>query len=203
MKALLVLVGMVIGGVVASAVFLLLMHRQQQDHIDEIAALKLAADEVVGLKAIVGQNLLNPFGANDPAKGNGNKPTPEQKKSDSKYTPDEQKIVDLCQDLVRDFEKNRMSSVYRLTSATYQKQTDRKMFDAKFAKDQMFLQGLTQLEKDRDHKLTKLSGDKGYDFYFTARNPSYVNQPLVNFTFTMIQENGEWRIDDVELSVNR
>ena len=176
LKGLLVVIGMAVGGAIASGVFLWLMHKQEQQHAAEIAVL-------------AGNRRAGP-----------DESAP--KRNENKYTPEEKKIVELCLDLVKDFEKNRLSSIYRNTTAAYQNKTERKIFDERFAIYQRTLQRLLPAESERDYKLTKLSGDKGYDFYFTGKERGDFNggASVVNITFTMVQEQAEWRIDEVEIT---
>jgi hypothetical protein len=113
-----------------------------------------------------------------------------------KPTPEEEKIKQLGKEFVEDLEKDRVASAYRSTSAAFQKRTERKAFDEMVEKNPQ-LKGLIQLDVWRQQKVKKLSGDKGYEYYFTGTVLG--TNMLVNISLVLIAEGSEWKVDDVEI----
>lgn len=131
-----------------------------------------------------------------------------------KAQSEETEVLECGIGFVADVEQNRLASAYRSTSAAYQKQVERKVFDAMIEKH-----GIKPLETitHRQHKVTKLPGGKGYEFYCTARElnarefggPRALNLndpgvgPRVNFALTISSENGAWKISTLEITVEK
>jgi cell division protein FtsB len=115
-----------------------------------------------------------------------------------KPTPEEEKVKQLGKEFVEDLEKDRVASAFRSTSAAFQKRTERKAFDEMVEKSAE-LKGLIQVEQFRQQKVKKLSGDKGYEYYFTGQ--TFQTSKLVNISLVLINDSGEWKVDDVEIRV--
>ena len=58
---------------------------------------------------------------------------------------------------------------------------------------------LVQFDMNREYKIKKMTGNKGYEFYFTGTD-SGVGQQLVNFMFLFSQVGNDWLVDDLEIT---
>ena len=193
LKVVLILAGGVAGALLTGIVFSWLLYQQQQQHVAELAAVGLVANH----------NPLQHFNVLEFPKEKGKEIAKPKAKM---HSPEEQKVVDLCLEMIKDLEKNRLSSVYRLTSDPYQKKNERKMFDQKLMPYRFHLQNLEQDESKREYKIAKLIGDKGFDFYFTGqekRGAFGEGGRVINITFTLVLEQADWRIDELEVTTDR
>jgi hypothetical protein len=183
-SALLFLAGLLIGGGIATGIFVVVLHAQEERHQEQLAAISRAT----------GVELVNLVGKDLPNLNKGGK------EGDKKLSGDEAKILEIGKGLTQDLEKNRLTSVYRSTTPDYQRKNDRPMFD-KMVERFPTLTELSQNEFERDYKVKKLPGNKGYEFYFTGQE-RFPPRRLVNFSFLFVQTGDEWLVDDVEITVN-
>jgi hypothetical protein len=187
---LLFLVGLLVGGGVATGIFLALMHAQEARHQEQLVALGLDPVKLVGKNLDDFKKLGQEFQGGKKAGKDG----------DRQLSGDEAKILEIGKGLTIDLEKNRLTSVYRSTTPEYQRKNDRPMFD-KLVERFPTLTQLSQEEFQRDYKLKKLPGREGYEFYFTGQE-LFPPRRLVNFSFLFVQTNAEWLVDEIEITVN-
>ena len=138
-------------------------------------------------------------------------PTP---KVDAKLEGEEAQVLAFGKAFVSDIEENRLASAYRATSAAYQKQVERKAFDEMIEK-----QPIRKLELPNHHqtKVRKSADGKEYEFYCTARELNS-RDPIgprsfgtdsagvglrVNFALTIGMENGAWKVNSVEIKLEK
>jgi hypothetical protein len=146
--ALLFVGGLILGGGIASGVFLYLMHEQQLEHETALAALGVADN-------------FNPLrGGSSP-----------------KAHREEEAVKEIGKGFVADLEKNRLASAYRTTTGKYQGKIPRKEFDALVAKYPA-LRNLDSSTFSREYKASKMAGGTQYGFYFTGRVNSARNELL-------------------------
>jgi hypothetical protein len=118
---------------------------------------------------------------------------------DVKPTPEEEKVKQVGKEFVEDLEKDRVASAYRSTSTPFQKRTERKAFDELVEKYPQ-VRELAQVEGWRQEKTKKLPNKKGYEYYFTTYMVSAPTKTF-NVTLTIVDEGGEWKVDDLEIRV--
>jgi hypothetical protein len=118
---------------------------------------------------------------------------------DLKPTPEEEKVKQVGKEFVVDLEKDRVASAYRSTSTSFQKRTERKAFDELVEKYPQ-VRDLAQADSWRQEKIKKLSNKKGYEYYFTTYISTSATKTF-NLTLTMVDEGGEWKVDDLEIRV--
>jgi hypothetical protein len=173
------LLGFVLGAAVASGVFGLVLHEMQQRHRAELAAVGIKIDPAGLLEAALGKS--------DPNR--------------SRVTSgaDESKILEIGKAFVADLEYHRFVSAYRSTTAAYQMQTPRKMFDEMIEK----FPGIRRMNEAvvRDCKVRKGSDGKGYEFYCTAKDNQDLS--LINFSLVLLQENGDWKVNELEITAEK
>ena len=115
----------------------------------------------------------------------------------AKSTASRRQIRKLGDDCVEDLRVDRLLSVYRLTTKTYQQKVSREQFDElvhKIAK----LRSITfDHTAQRESKVRKSADGKSCEYYCTA---NLINLPgVVNIALTFVESDGEWRIDEIEL----
>jgi cell division protein FtsB len=122
-----------------------------------------------------------------------------------KLTDEEEKVTLTANEFVADLEKGRLASAYLLTSGAYQKRTARKAFD-ELIEAQPILKKLAKTEHLREHKIKKLPKGKGYEYYLTSAelgNGSPLGPNVLNLTLRLIDEEGEWKVDEIEIRVTK
>ncbi len=168
-------IGLVVGAAIATGIFLYVGNRDA----DRRQAMALAAGYARGL--------ARSLSAGKPGTTEGDE--------------EEAKIEELGKDFVADLERNRLASAYRVTSAAFQKRTERKMFDELVGKHPE-LTDLTSDESDGEHKVRKLADGKGYDYFFTGKQAgAFSGGKLVNVALTFVREGSEWRVEQIEITV--
>jgi hypothetical protein len=91
---------------------------------------------------------------------------------------------------------DRLLSVYRLTTKTYQQKVSREQFDElvhKVAK----LRNMSITTGQRESKTRKAADGKSCEYYCTAKLVDA--NGVVNIALTFVESDGEWRIDEIEL----
>jgi hypothetical protein len=175
------LAGLLVGGGIASGIFLLLMNEQQRKYEEALAA--------AGLDPLK-------FAKMDPGEIAGPGKNSRGKQGGKTYTADEQKILEIGKELVHDLEKNRITSVYRSISPAFQLKMQREAFEEMVNKVPT-LKHLEQNEASREYKLKNLKNDQ-YEFYFTAEEKA--SSRLVNVFFLLQEISGEWKVSEVEIT---
>jgi hypothetical protein len=108
----------------------------------------------------------------------------------------EDKIRKLGDDCVEDLRADRLLSVYRLTTKTYQQKMPREQFDEmvhKVAK----LRNISTATTLHESKVRKGPDGKGFEYYCTANQINVTG--VVNIALTFVESDDEWRIDEIEL----
>jgi hypothetical protein len=125
---------------------------------------------------------------------------------EAKPAPEEEKVKQAGKGFVEDLEKDRLASAYRATTAAYQKRTERKAFDELVEKSPE-VRSLSTFEQSRQEKVRRVAADKDYEYYFTGLHlgtgPHLGNNRLVNIALKLVEEGGEWKVDDVEIRVGK
>jgi hypothetical protein len=172
--------GLVIGGGVASAVFLYLLFDQQARY--EVALAQAGAKPVQDALNLVGMNPLIPKGDNLNAK---------------KPASEESQVLEAGKAYIDDFEKHRLLKVYRATTPEFQKKNEQ----AKFIEEHdklTYLRHLDSTSYTREERVRKLPKKKGYEFYFSGREAGFGSQgPRINVAMILVDVDGEWLIDDL------
>jgi hypothetical protein len=125
----------------------------------------------------------------------GNILTPVTNSPNSPASIDDQ-IRKLGDDCVEDLRVDRLLSVYRLTTKTYQQKVSREQFDElvhKVAK----LRNMSITTGQRESKTRKAADGKSCEYYCTAKLDNA--NGVVNIALTFVESDGEWRIDEIEL----
>jgi len=108
----------------------------------------------------------------------------------------EDKIRKLGDDCVEDLRVDRLLSVYRLTTQSYQQKMPREQFDEmvhKVAK----LRNISTASTLRESKVRRGPDGKTFEYYCTAQQINAT--AVVNVALTFVDSDGEWRIDEIEL----
>lgn len=167
-----------------------------QDKPDDLAALKARLDkleaenaalrkEVAVLKDAVGPVIKLP-------------------KDAAPKTTAADKVKALGKEAVEDLAKGRLIGFYDGTSAAFRKKTDLKKFDEQMKADNGF-KLLTQMSsksgKTEDHAAKALQAPGKWRYYYTGIiNYGGSTRPdRVNIALTFLEEDGEWRIDDIDI----
>jgi hypothetical protein len=110
--------------------------------------------------------------------------------------PMEDRIKKIGDATVDDLRMDRLLSVYRLTTAAYQKKMPREQFDEMVHKIGK-LRSMLAVPSQRESKVRKVDGGRSFEYYCTSTlaNPDGV----VNVSFLFVEGDGDWRIDDIEL----
>jgi hypothetical protein len=120
--------------------------------------------------------------------------------SESKPTPDEERVKKVGGEFVGDLSRDSLASAYRSTTAAFQKRTERKAFDEMIEKTpQVKTMGTGGIKEPQ--RVKKSAGDKGYEYYYTAIDCG--TSKYVNISLTLLKEGDDWKVDDVEIRVGK
>lgn len=174
--------GFLTAAAIAAVLYLVLIDQERDRILIDLKALQQGANPQDLLKGVVGDIQL---------------PAPGVKLTLG--TP-ESKVMEVGKEFVKDIENNRLASAFRTLSSAYQAKLDRQKFDEMIAKVPQ-VRRLSSSIPSRDCKVRKLGEGKAYDFFFTGRdNYAESGKDLVNFALTFTQENGEWRVEEMEIT---
>lgn len=108
----------------------------------------------------------------------------------------EDRIKKLGDDCVEDLRVDRLLSVYRLTTPAYQLRMPREQFDEMVHKVSK-LRNMFTTATQRDSKVRVAGSGKRGDYFCTSNLISHGG--VVNVSFTFVDVDGNWLIDDIEL----
>lgn len=170
------IIGVAVGGAIASGVLGFLLVDQQQRHAEALTAAALK----MGFHGIdAAGNLI------DAKIGTSNKKLTE-----------EEKITEVGKSFVDDLEKNRLLKVHRSMTEECRTKNPLDMFTAyvdKFGTIRML-----DPTYYREHYIRKLAKERGYEFYFTGKDRG--NSEYLNIAVTLKDVDGEWLIDDLQIA---
>jgi hypothetical protein len=196
--------GLAVGGALVSGILLFVLNEQRKRYQAEVETLQAEVERLTlpqtaadGLARLATSGLNAVVGSSAPG-------------SQPQVDSEEAKALEFGKAFVADLENNRLASAYRSTSASFQKQTERKAFDEMIAKNP----GIRNLASDpttREHKVRKSSDGEGYEFYCTARDlGGHSGQPrvaigfgvgkLLNIALMLTQENGALKVAELEIT---
>jgi hypothetical protein len=173
------LVGVVVGAVAVSAAATFYIQRERAK-FNELLAFRDAGHAV--------QDLATGFGVNLPAGMKGN----------AKPESDAERVKALGDETVEDLRQGRLTAVYKLTTADYQKRVKREDFD-KLLADVTNLRQIYTVPVQRESKVRKAAEGEGYEYYCSSGG----NQFSGNVVFSLVFEpgdNGAWRIGQFEVT---
>jgi hypothetical protein len=179
------LAGLVIGAVLIGAVATVYRQREMQRmaEMERMAAGEVAAPGLDPAKA--GLNLV------DGVLGQTTR---------TKASPESEaeQVKALGDATVDDLRQDRLLSVYRLTTRAYRDKMPRDQFEEMVHKVTGLRQA-AQAASQRETKVRKATEGPGYEYYCTAQKAPFAG--VVNFAFTFVPgDNGDWRIDELEVS---
>lgn len=175
------LIGLVLGGGIASGIFTYLLIDLQAQH-----ALALQ-QEAVGLldKGVHIAHDLSGQGAGVKTKAGA--------------TALEEQITEIGKAFVEDLERHRLLKVYRSTTEAFQKKMPEPMFMALVEKYPTLRQ-MDTIQSTREYRVRKLPQDKGYEFYFTGQERNMFPVQYVNIALTLEKAGDEWLIGDLQVA---
>jgi cell division protein FtsB len=188
------------GVVAVGLLFVLAVPSSAQERQDDVAALKARVDKLEAENTAIKKEIAE---VKKQLTALGGSPATGPRKP--KLTDEEEKVTLTANEFVADLEKGRLASAYLSTSDTYQKRTARKAFD-ELVEAQPILKKLAKTEHLREHKIKKLPKGKAYEYYLTSAelgNGDALGPNLLNMTLRLIDEEGEWKVDEIEIKVTK
>jgi hypothetical protein len=173
------LAGFVVGAVVVGAAATVYIQKERAK-VSDFLAVRDAGRAV--------QDLASGFGVNLPAGMKGN----------AKPESDAERVKALGDETVEDLRQGRLTAVYKLTTADYQKRVKREDFDKLLAEVTNIRQIYT-MPLQRESKVRKAAEGEGYEYYCSSGGNAFSG----NVVFSLVFEPGDagaWRISQFEVT---